>query len=187
MLDQTLVFKLQTLVRIQEQGLYSRLCRPLGNVEVRAAVQGDHPNRFRGVRGRRILRQPSPRLPSSATDPALDQPVNFENPIPLNGKTPLCLKAPSSNETYARVSGDYNPIHVSRIFSKYANLPGTITHGMYSSAAVRSLVETWAAENNVGRVRSFHASLVGMVLPDDTIEVNTAARWHDCWSQDHQG
>ena len=42
---------------------------------------------------------------------------------------------------------------------------------MYTSAAVRSLVETWAAENNVGRVRSFHASLVGMVLPDDSIEV----------------
>ena len=42
---------------------------------------------------------------------------------------------------------------------------------MYSSAAVRSLVETWAAENNVGRVRSFHASLTGMVLPNDDIEV----------------
>lgn len=42
---------------------------------------------------------------------------------------------------------------------------------MYSSAAVRKLVETWAAENNVGRVRSFHASLVGMVLPNDDIQV----------------
>ncbi|KAF2791503.1 beta subunit of fatty acid synthase [Melanomma pulvis-pyrius CBS 109.77] len=102
---------------------------------------------------------------------ATDQPVNFENPIPLNGKTPLELKAPASNETYARVSGDYNPIHVSRVFSSYANLPGTITHGMYSSAAVRSLVETWAAENHVGRVRSFHVNLVGMVLPDDIIDV----------------
>jgi len=60
---------------------------------------------------------------------------------------------------------------VSRAFASYAGLPGTITHGMYSSAAVRSLVETWAAENNVGRVRSFHASLVGMVLPDDVIDV----------------
>jgi fatty acid synthase subunit beta len=76
-----------------------------------------------------------------------------------------------SNETYARVSGDYNPIHVSRVFSSYANLPGTITHGMYSSAAVRSLIETWAAENNIGRVRSFNASLVGMVLPNDDIQV----------------
>ncbi|KAH7138995.1 acyl transferase domain-containing protein [Dendryphion nanum] len=101
----------------------------------------------------------------------IDEAVNFENPIPLNGKTPLTLKAPASNETYARVSGDYNPIHVSRVFSSYANLPGTITHGMYSSAAVRSLVETWAAENNVGRVRSFHVNLVGMVLPDDIIDV----------------
>merc|ERR1711939_833692 len=93
-------------------------------------------------------------------------------PIELQrGFAVIPLKAPSSNETYARVSGDYNPIHVSRVFSKYAKLPGTITHGMYSSAAVRSLVETWAAENNVGRVRSFHASLVGMVLPDDMLEV----------------
>ena len=102
---------------------------------------------------------------------AIDQPVFFENAIPLSGKTPLELKAPASNETYARVSGDYNPIHVARVFASYAGLPGTITHGMYSSAAVRSLVETWAAENNIGRVRSFRANLVGMVLPDDLIEV----------------
>lgn len=102
---------------------------------------------------------------------SIEQPIMFENPIPLSGKTPLQLRAPASNEGYARVSGDYNPIHVSRIFANYANLPGTITHGMYSSAAVRSLVETWAAENDIGRVRSFHASLVGMVLPNDEIEV----------------
>jgi fatty acid synthase subunit beta len=102
---------------------------------------------------------------------SIEQPINFENPIPLSGKTPLQLRAPASNETYARVSGDYNPIHVSRVFAAYANLPGTITHGMYSSAAVRSLVETWAAENKNGRVRSFHASLTGMVLPNDDISV----------------
>src|SRR5690606_17301385 len=101
----------------------------------------------------------------------LDQPVHFENSIPLSGKTPLQLRAPASNENYARVSGDYNPIHVSRVFAGYANLPGTITHGMYSSAAVRSLVETWAGDNNIGRVKSFHASLVGMVLPNDDIQV----------------
>jgi fatty acid synthase subunit beta len=102
---------------------------------------------------------------------SIEQPINFENAIPLNGKTPLQLRSPASNETYARVSGDFNPIHVSRVFANYANLPGTITHGMYSSAAVRSLVETWAAENHIGRVRSFHASLVGMILPNDDIEV----------------
>ena len=41
---------------------------------------------------------------------------------------------------------------------------------MFSCAAVRSLVETWAAENNIARVRSFSCSFVGMVLPNDDIE-----------------
>ena len=101
----------------------------------------------------------------------IEQPVHFENSIPLNsGGTPLASRAPSSNEPYANVSGDYNPIHVSRVFAVYANLPGTITHGMYSSAATRSLVETWAAVNNINRVRAFNCSFVGMVLPNDDIE-----------------
>ena len=169
LLDQTLVFKLQTLMRFKNKDVYSSV-QTIGRVELELPTK-------------EIIEIASVEYEAGASygNPVLDYlqrhgsgldlPVNFENPIPLNGKTPLVLKAPSSNETYARVSGDYNPIHVSRIFSKYANLPGTITHGMYSSAAVRSLVETWAAENNVGRVRSFHASLVGMVLPDDTIQV----------------
>lgn len=100
----------------------------------------------------------------------VEQHILFENAIPLNGKTELITRAPASNEGYARVSGDYNPIHVSRTFASYANLVGTITHGMFSSAAVRSLVETWAAENNIGRVRSFSCSFVGMVLPNDDIK-----------------
>ncbi|KAF3939761.1 hypothetical protein ABW19_dt0209468 [Dactylella cylindrospora] len=103
---------------------------------------------------------------------SIEQPVLFENAIPLHSKTPLEIRAPASNEGYARVSGDYNPIHVSRTFSKYANLRGTITHGMYSSAAVRAFVETWAAENNIGRVRSYTVSFVGMVLPNDDISIS---------------
>ncbi|KAK4553557.1 beta subunit of fatty acid synthetase [Recurvomyces mirabilis] len=169
LLGQTLVFKVQTLTRFKNKNVFSSV-QTYGRVEVElpskaivqvAAVEYDAGASY----GNPVLDY------LQRNGEALDQPVNFENPIPLNGKTPLVLKAPSSNETYAKVSGDYNPIHVSRVFSKYANLPGTITHGMYSSAAVRSLVETWAADNNVGRVRSFHASLVGMVLPDDTLEV----------------
>lgn len=100
----------------------------------------------------------------------IEQPVHFENAIPLNVGTVLASRAPSSNESYANVSGDYNPIHVSRVFAKYVNLAGTITHGMYSSAVVRSLVETWAAENNITRVRGFNCKFVGMVLPNDDIE-----------------
>lgn len=169
LLNQTLTFRLQSFVRFKNKNVFQ-------SVETIGQVLLELPTK-------EIIQVASVEYDAGTShgNPVIDylqrngssieQPVNFENAIPLSGKTPLVLRAPASNETYARVSGDYNPIHVSRIFSSYANLPGTITHGMYSSAAVRSLVETWAAENNIGRVRSFHASLVGMVLPNDDIEV----------------
>ncbi|KAL5624375.1 hypothetical protein BROUX41_004435 [Berkeleyomyces rouxiae] len=169
LLGKTLTFRLESLVRFKDKDILSSVqtCGPvLLELPTKEIIQIASVDYQAGVsHGNPVIdylnRNGSP----------LDQPINFENPIPLNGKNPLILRAPASNENYARVSGDYNPIHVSRVFSTYANLPGTITHGMYSSAAVRSLVETWAAENNVGRVRSFHASLVGMVLPNDAIQV----------------
>ncbi|KAI9783022.1 MAG: beta subunit of fatty acid synthetase [Peltula sp. TS41687] len=169
LLGQTLTFRLQTLVRFKNKSVFSNV-QTVGQVllelPTKEIVQAATVDYEAGVSHGNPVIDYLQRHGSS-----IEQPINFENAIPLNGKTPLVLRAPSSNETYARVSGDYNPIHVSRVFSSYANLPGTITHGMYSSAAVRSLVEVWAAENNVGRVRSFHCSLVGMVLPNDDIQV----------------
>lgn len=170
LLGKTLTFRLETLVKFKAKGVFEEV-ETRGQVELElptkeivqvASVDYSHKGSSHGNPVIDYLQ----RIGSS-----IEQPIMFENPIPLSGKTPLQLKAPASNEGYARVSGDFNPIHVSRVFANYANLPGTITHGMYSSAAVRSLVETWAAENNIGRVRSFHASLVGMVLPHDDIEV----------------
>ncbi len=169
LLNKTLTFKLQSLVHFKNKTVFS-------SVETVGEVLLELPSKeiiqIASVEYEAGVSHGNPVLDYlQRNGSALDQPVYFENAIPLNGKTPLLFKAPAANDTYARVSGDYNPIHVSRVFSRYANLPGTITHGMYTSAAVRSLVETWAAENNVGRVRSFHASLVGMVLPDDVIDV----------------
>ncbi|PYH92768.1 fatty acid synthase beta subunit [Aspergillus ellipticus CBS 707.79] len=169
LLGQTLTFRLQSLIRFKNKSVFS-------NVQTIGQVLLELPTK-------EIIQVASVDYEAGAShgNPVIDylqrngtsieQPVYFENPIPLSGKTALTLRAPASNETYARVSGDYNPIHVSRVFSSYANLPGTITHGMYTSAAVRSYVETWAAENNIGRVRGFHVSLVGMVLPNDIIVV----------------
>lgn len=169
LLGKILVFRLETLVHFKSKTVFS-------TVETRGQVLIELPTK-------EVIQVASVDYSSGEShgNPVIDylqrngssieQPVMFENPIPLSGKSPLLLRAPASNEGYARVSCDFNPIHVSRVFANYANLPGTITHGMYSSAAVRGLVETWAAENNVGRVRSFHASLVGMVLPNDDIHV----------------
>ncbi|EZF78928.1 hypothetical protein H105_00065 [Trichophyton soudanense CBS 452.61] len=168
LLGQTLTFRLQSLVRYKDKTVFQSM-QTTGQVLVelptKEIIQVGSVDYDAGVSHGNPVIDYLQRHGS-----AIEQPVNFENPIPLS-KSPLVLKAPASNETYARVSGDYNPIHVSRVFSSYANLPGTITHGMYTSAAVRSLVETWAAENNIGRVRSFHASLVGMVLPNDDLVV----------------
>lgn len=169
LLGQTLTFRLQSLIRFKNKNVFSQV-QTMGQVLLELPTK-------------EVIQVASVDYEAGAShgNPVIDylqrngnsieQPVYFENPIPLSGKTPLVLRAPASNETYARVSGDYNPIHVSRVFSSYANLPGMITHGMYSSAAVRSLVETWAAENNIGRVRGFHVSLVDMVLPNDLITV----------------
>ena len=169
LLDQTLTFRLQTLVHFKNKTVFSSV-ETIGEVLLelpsKEVIQVASVDYQAGVSHGNPVIDYLQRYGSS-----IEQPVNFENPIPLSGKTPLVLRAPSSNEPYARVSGDYNPIHVSRVFASYANLPGTITHGMYSSAAVRGLVETWAAENNVGRVRSFSCDMVGMVLPNDDIEV----------------
>jgi fatty acid synthase subunit beta len=169
LLGQTVTFRLQSLVRFKNETLFQSV-ETVGQVllelPTKEVIQVASVEYDAGVsHGNPVVDY------LQRNGQSIEQPVNFENAIPLSGKTPLSLRAPASNETYAHVSGDYNPIHVSRIFASYANLPGTITHGMYSSAAVRSLVETWAADNNIGRVRSFHASLTGMVLPNDDLEV----------------
>lgn len=169
LLGQTLTFRLESLVRYKNSNVFN-------TIETRGQVLLELPTKeviqVASVDYETGESHGNPVIDYLARNgKPIDQPIYFENPIPLSGRTPLQLRAPASNENYARVSGDYNPIHVARVFSEYANLPGTITHGMYSSAAVRSLVETWAAENNIGRVRSFHASLVGMVLPNDELDV----------------
>ena len=96
----------------------------------------------------------------------------FDQPSPLtNEGSSLILTMPHSNEAYAHVSWDFNPIHVSSSLSRYADLPGLITHGMYTSARVRGLVEHYTCASAIGAFRSFNCSFTSMVLPGDEIEV----------------
>lgn len=88
-----------------------------------------------------------------------------------SGEHSNILKIPSSNDRYGRISKDYNPIHVSPIFASYASLPGTITHGVYTSAAVRGMLEHLAADGNRLRFRRFSTYFTGMVLPGDKLSV----------------
>lgn len=97
-----------------------------------------------------------------------DRRVLFDSPPPTRV---LPIAIPASNKEYAQVSGDFNPIHVSSTFSQLASLPGTITHGMYTSAVARNLVQSWEGDNSINRFRSFTCSFVGMVLPRDKLQL----------------
>lgn len=62
--------------------------------------------------------------------------------------------SPLTNEPYSKVSGDFNPIHINPYFADFAALPGTITHGLWSSAATRRYLETVVAKGHPDRVLS---------------------------------
>ncbi|KIM51926.1 hypothetical protein SCLCIDRAFT_18296 [Scleroderma citrinum Foug A] len=81
--------------------------------------------------------------------------------------------APLTNGPYSIISGDFNPIHVIPYLSDYTSLPGTITHGMWSSAATRKFVENVVAEGNPAHViaYAFLCYFIGMVLPGDQLTV----------------
>ncbi|EGU73921.1 hypothetical protein FOXB_15568, partial [Fusarium oxysporum f. sp. conglutinans Fo5176] len=112
LLGQTLTFRLQSLVRYKNKAVFS-------SIETRGQVLLELPTK-------EIIQVGSVDYETGEShgNPVvdylerngqpIDQPINFENSIPLSGKSPLALRAPASNENYARVSGDYNPIHVSR-------------------------------------------------------------------------
>ena len=61
---------------------------------------------------------------------------------------------PFSNQYYSNISKDFNPIHVNPYFSNFASLPGTITHGMWTSAASRKYLESVVAKGRPERVKS---------------------------------
>ena len=59
--------------------------------------------------------------------------------------------APSSGRAYARISGDWNPIHLTRWSARLMGLPAPIIHGMQSLARTCAALET-AAGRRVARI-----------------------------------
>ncbi|KAG1725865.1 MaoC like domain-containing protein, partial [Suillus occidentalis] len=90
----------------------------------------------------------------------------------MSSNVSTTFNSPLANEPYSKVSGDFNPTHTNPYFADYALLPGTITHGMWSSAATRRYIENIVAEGNPDRVVVYDVSFVGMILPGDELKVN---------------
>ncbi|KAJ2100177.1 fatty acid synthase alpha subunit Lsd1, partial [Coemansia sp. S100] len=81
----------------------------------------------------------------------------------------LQVTVPDSNWEYAKVSADGNAIHTNPYIADVAGLPGTITHGLWTSASTRALVECYAANDEPERIRMYRTNFVGMVLPKDQL------------------
>ena len=103
---------------------------------------------------------------------AAEERVALPYPVPQSKEDTLRVCAPSSNEAYALSSGDHNPIHVNPTLARYIELPGTITHGMNTSAIVRGLVEKWVCETDIGLFRGFSCQFVSMVVPGEELDVS---------------
>ena len=83
------------------------------------------------------------------TDPLANDGYHLQTPPGLT-----VFNSPLTNEPYSKVSGDFNPIHINPYFSDFASLPGTITHGLWSSAATRRYLENVVAKGHPERVHS---------------------------------
>ncbi|KAJ1913005.1 fatty acid synthase alpha subunit Lsd1, partial [Coemansia sp. S17] len=79
------------------------------------------------------------------------------------------VRVPDSNWEYAKLSADGNPIHTNPYMADLLGLPGLITHGLWTSASTRALVECYAADDEPERIRMYQANFVGMVLPKDQL------------------
>ncbi|PYI00383.1 beta subunit of fatty acid synthase [Aspergillus sclerotiicarbonarius CBS 121057] len=82
-----------------------------------------------------------------------------------HGPSSIEVQMPVSNQLYAEISTDFNPIHVSTIFASLADLPGTVCHGMCTSAIAVAALEHLALEGDRSRLRRFTANFTGMVMP----------------------
>ncbi|KAK4702957.1 hypothetical protein P7C70_g3267, partial [Phenoliferia sp. Uapishka_3] len=101
-----------------------------------------------------------------------DQPILFEGGgYQLTTEGQCKFETPKSNADYSATSGDTNPIHTNPYFAALASLPGTITHGMHSSARTRRFVELVAAENVGSRIKKYEVGFTAMCLPGREMEV----------------
>ncbi|KNE93918.1 hypothetical protein PSTG_12721 [Puccinia striiformis f. sp. tritici PST-78] len=97
--------------------------------------------------------------------------VSYTSATPSKGNPVLEYLKRSGKPPYSQASADWNPIHCNPYFANLASLPGTITHGMWSSAATRSVVERIAAEGHGSRVKSYNVAFTGMLLPNTTLKI----------------
>jgi fatty acid synthase subunit alpha len=150
----TLHFSLQSVLQYKDKAVYSSVAVS-GNIYVKNQVKELEPVGTVDFCGKGIYGNPVIGF-LQRHGRVLCRPTLFENGgYALNSQgVAASFKAPFTNEPYSKISGDFNPIHINPYFSSYARLPGTITHGLWTSAATRKFVETVASAGDASRVLS---------------------------------
>ncbi|KAJ2819687.1 fatty acid synthase alpha subunit Lsd1, partial [Coemansia furcata] len=60
-------------------------------------------------------------------------------------------------------------MHINPYIADVVGLPGPVTHGLWTCASTRAIVECYAADDEPERIRMYQANFVGMVLPGDEL------------------
>ncbi|GBE87869.1 fatty acid synthase [Sparassis crispa] len=166
----TLVFRVKSEVTYRNKTCYKSVSVS-GDIFVRDQIK-----RLIKVGGVDFLQDDSRGNPVIAYLERHGKPQGLWAPLPNDGYTmtktgAAVFNSSATNESYSKVSGDFNPIHVNPYFADLAALPATITHGMWSSAATRRYVETVVAQGRPERVVAYDVAFVGMVIPGDSLQV----------------
>ncbi|KAJ2357202.1 fatty acid synthase alpha subunit Lsd1, partial [Coemansia sp. RSA 2618] len=76
---------------------------------------------------------------------------------------------PASNWDYSCLSQDGNPIHTNPYVGDLVGNQCTVTHGLWTSASTRSIVERIVACGSPERIRAHRAEFIDMVFPSDRL------------------
>ena len=170
LLGQTLTFRLQSLVRFKNKTVFS-------SVETRGQVLMELPTK-EIIQVASVEYQAGVSHGNPVTDylqrhgSSIEQPVNFEKRDPAERQDAAAApRARLQRDVRARVGRLQPHPRVARLLE--LRQPARHHHARHvlERGGAQPSSRPWAAENNVGRVRSFHASLTGMVLPNDDLEV----------------
>ncbi|KAJ3021482.1 3-oxoacyl-[acyl-carrier-protein] synthase [Thoreauomyces humboldtii] len=167
----TLIFRLETLAQKANATIYSHV-KTTGSVFLKTTREVTEVGKVSydasSVHGNVVMEY------LNRHGSSIEQPIYFESGgyslLPDPKLFPAAVTVPVTNHAYATASGDLNPIHTNIYFADLANLPGTITHGMWTSASTRKFVEQHAANNQPERVKAYSVTFLDMVLPGDQLE-----------------
>ncbi len=72
-------------------------------------------------------------------------------------------------KTYAKVSGDTNPIHTNDIIAEKAGLKGVIAHGLFSFGFITKLFEDFLDQERDGKIIRINIDMRGIVRCGDLL------------------